>query len=322
MAEVVIAEFMDAAGVARLAARFDTLYDPTLVDDPARLAAAAEEARALVVRSRAEVRAPLLERARRLTCIGRLGVGLDNIDLEACTARGVAVYPAWGANTDAVAEYVIAAVMVLLRGAFFAGPQVIAGAWPRTALVGRETQGKVMGLVGLGAIGRAVARRARALGMAVIAHDPFLGPDEPAWALAERVGLDALVARADAVSLHVPRTGATRNLFDAGRIAAMKEGAVLVNTARGGILDEAALVAALREGRLGGAALDVFAEEPVTAESGRRFEGVPNLILTPHIAGLTAEAEERVGALVAGRVIAHLEGRADPAWRARPGGAA
>ena len=307
MADIVITEFMDEAAVGRLKARFDTLYDPALVDRADDLAAAVAGARALVVRNRTQVRGALLEAGTRLTCVGRLGVGLDNIDVDACRARGIAVYPATGANDQSVAEYVMAAAMTLLRGAFFATAGVSGGAWPRQKLIGRELAGRTMGLVGLGSIAREVAWRAQAFGMQVVAYDPMLMADHPAWQMARNVSLDGLLTLSDVVSLHVPLTDATRNMIGAAQFAAMKPDAILINAARGGVVDEVALAVALRAKRLGGAALDVFAEEPLSAAEGKRFEGIGNLILTPHVAGVTVESNVRVSDLIADTVIAHLE---------------
>jgi (S)-sulfolactate dehydrogenase len=207
-----------------------------------------------------------------------------------------------------VAEYVVAASLVLLRGAYHASTEVASGRWPRAALSeGREAGGKAMGIVGFGSIGRATAAKAAALGMCVLGHDPQVPAGHPAWreARAQPLDLDALLAESDVVSLHVPLVPATRGLLGAARIARMKPGAVLVNTARGGIVDEAAVAAALREGRLGGAALDVFETEPLAA--GSPLAGAPRLILTPHIAGVTRESNERVSSLIASRVAEALD---------------
>ncbi len=307
MADIVIAEFMDQAAVDDLGATNDVLYDPALVDDPDRLAREVASARGLIVRNRTQVRGALLDAGQALRIVGRLGVGLDNIDVVACEARGIRVAPATGANDTAVAEYVVCAVMMLLRGAFQSRPEMEAGTWPRGRSMGREVAGARLGLIGFGANARETAHRARALGMVVAAHDPHLGPDDPAWNGVERLALDALIARSDAVSLHVPLTDETRGLIDAGTIAAMKPGAVLVNAARGGLVDEAALASALQGGHLGGAALDVFAEEPLTEEAAGVFAGVPNLVLTPHIAGVTAESNVRVSRLTARTVRDALE---------------
>jgi (S)-sulfolactate dehydrogenase len=306
MADIVISEFMDEAAIRDLLPGRDVLYDAKLVDRPADLAAALADARALVVRNRTQVRGALLEAAPKLRVVGRLGVGLDNIDLEACKARGIAVCPATGANDVAVAEWAITAMLVLLRGAWSATPQVIAGEWPRMSTIGREASGKTLGLVGLGGIARETATRAAALGLRICAADPLLPADHPAWKLADRVTLDELVRRSDVISLHVPLTSETRGLFDAARLGAMRRGAILLNAARGGIVDEAALAASLRSGHLGGAALDVFAQEPLDAAQGATFAGVPNLLLTPHIAGVTDESNVRVSHVTLEAVLRHL----------------
>jgi (S)-sulfolactate dehydrogenase len=306
MAEIVISEFMDEAAIRASFGGRDVLYDPKLVDDAPRLAAAVRDARALIVRNRTQVRGTLLEAAARLEVVGRLGVGLDNIDVPACEARGIAVYPANGANDLSVAEYVITAALMLLRRAWFASARVAAGEWPRTELMGRELAGKRLGLVGYGAIARVTGRMARDLGMSVAAYDPLLPADHAAWAHAIRQPLTELLKDSDVVSLHVPLTDATRNMLDARAIATMRRGAILVNAARGGVVDEAALCEALRAGHLGGAALDVFAREPVDAASGALFAGVPNLILTPHVAGVTEESNVRVSAVTAEAVARHL----------------
>ncbi len=302
MTDIVISEFMDEAAVEDLRRDFAVTYDKGLVDRPDELARLAADARALIVRNRTQVRGALLAAGGKLEAIGRLGVGLDNIDVETCRARGIEVLPATGANDIAVAEWAVTTILMLLRGAYFASDEVAAGTWPRERLMGREVHGKVLGLVGFGAIARETAARAKALGMTIVAADPFVKPDDPAWTRigARPVDLEALLQEADAVSLHVPLTAETRNLLDTGRLAAMKPGAVVVNAARGGVIDEAALAAALRAGALAGAALDVFDVEPLKA--GSPLAGCPNLILTPHVAGVTVESNVRVSSVTAANV--------------------
>jgi (S)-sulfolactate dehydrogenase len=312
MPDIVISEFMDEAAIRDGLAGFDVLYDPKLVEDREAVLRAIPSVRALIVRNRTKVDRAIIERAPKLACIGRLGVGLDNIDLDACKERSVAVYPATGANDVSVAEYVIAAAMMLLRGAYGATGEVIAGAWPRTRLMGREITGKRLGLVGFGAIAQETAKRAAALDMAVIAHDPFVPPEHPAWnqpyGRIVRLGFDELIATSDVISAHVPLTGETRNLIGADALQRMKPGAILINAARGGVVDEEAVAVALKSGRLAGAALDVFDEEPLSAERARIFADCPNLILTPHIAGLTQESNVRVSWVTAKNVRRHLDG--------------
>lgn len=308
MADIVISEFMDEDVVTRALAGRDVLFDKTLVDRTGDLHAALADARALIVRNRTQVRGALLEAAPMLKVVGRLGVGLDNIDLEACKARGIAVKPASGANDLAVAEYVITTALMMLRGAYGASGSVIAGDWPRMALIGREASGQRIGFIGYGAIAREAAKRAAALGMIAQAYDPFVAADDPAWTGAERIGaLEDLFATSDVISLHTPLTDDTRHLVNAQRLALTRPGTVIINAARGGVVDETALIAALKSGHLGGAALDVFEREPVDGPAGAAFDGVPNLILTPHIAGVTAQSNVRVSAVTLQNVLAVLD---------------
>lgn len=308
MPRIVISESMDAPAVAALVRDFDVDYRPALVDDEAALAAALADADGWIVRNRTQVRGAALAAARRLRVVGRLGVGLDNIDLATCAERGIEVIPATGANAESVAEYVLAMAMVLLRGAaYLSTAAVAAGRWPRQMLSqGREVSGKTIGLVGFGSIGRVTARKVAAMGMRVVAFDPVVPADSPVWAEhgVTPMPLDELLARSDVVSLHLPLTDSTRGLIGEARLARMKPGAILINSARGGIVDEAALARALSSGRLGGAALDVFDREPLAA--GSVLAEAPNLILTPHVAGVTLESNERVSGIIAERVASFL----------------
>ncbi len=306
MADVVVSEFMDESILAEVLGEHDVLYAPSLVDDRPALLESLGDARAIIVRNRTRVDEALLDAGPELRVVGRLGVGLDNIDLDACRERGVTVCAATGANDIAVAEYAIGAALILLRGVWFARERMIAGDWPRSESMGREVTGKRLGLVGFGSIARQVASRARALGMTVAAFDPYLPADDPAWESATRSSLDELAAESDVVSMHVPLTDETRHIVDAGFLSRMRGDAILINTARGGTVDETALIAALREGRLGGAALDVFEAEPLDRDGGGAFADVPNLLLTPHIAGITEESNQRVSRVTAENVRRHL----------------
>jgi (S)-sulfolactate dehydrogenase len=308
MTAIVICEFMDEDAVTGILAGYDVLYDAGLVDRRSELIAALGEARALIVRNRTQVDADLLAKAPKLQAVGRLGVGLDNIDVAACEARGIAVYPATGANNAAVVEYVIGAMLTLLRGAYAATEAVMAGEWPRTRLLGREAGAKRLGLIGFGAIGRKVGAAAAALGMEICAYDPHVSVGDQPWGKVKPLALDGLLKVSDVVSLHVPLTDETCNLLDAKAIVQMKPGAVLINAARGGVLDEAAVADALRSGALSGATLDVFAQEPLLKERTEVFAGCSNLILTPHIAGLTVESNVRVSRLVAEKIRDNLAG--------------
>lgn len=304
---IVVSEFMDEPAVEGLRARFDVLYDKTLVDRRPELLSQLRSADAVIVRNRTQVDAELLAAAPNVKVVGRLGVGLDNIDTAACMVRGIDVIPATGANAQAVAEYVIGAAMLLLRTAYYSTSAVADGTWPRGALSeGREIAGKTLGLVGFGGIGRLTARLAHGIGMNVIGYDPALPPSSPVWAANHTAPrpLGEVLSHSDVVSLHVPLTRETRGLIDARRLAQMKPDAILVNTARGGVVEEAAVAGALRGGRLGGAALDVFDREPLAA--GSPLADCPRLLLTPHIAGITRESNERVSSLIADKVAAAL----------------
>ncbi|MEM7471777.1 MAG: hydroxyacid dehydrogenase [Pseudomonadota bacterium] len=303
MKKVVISEFMDEAAVEDLRRDHTVVYDPGLVDDDARLLAELADADAIIVRNRTQVRGELLGGSPNLRCVGRLGVGLDNIDLEACKARGISVHPASGANDLSVAEYVITNAAILLRNAYLGFDRMIAGEWPRQDMSGRELSGKVLGLAGFGSIARETAGLARGLGMNIAAMDPFVPEDDPIWEGVDRhTDFASLAAVADVVSLHVPLTDGTRDMAGMAIFKSMKPGAVLINAARGGVVDEAALAEALRRGEIAGAALDVFADEPLTAEGAFKFRHLKNLILTPHIAGVTQESNIRVSALTATNV--------------------
>ncbi len=306
--KIIITEFMDERAVERLAAKHDVMYDPKLVDKPADLLGAAATCDAIIVRNRTQVRGDLLAALKHCKVVGRLGVGLDNIDVSGCEAKGMKVIPATGANALSVAEYVIGSTMLLLRGTYSATDDVVAGRWPRNALSnGRETAGKTLGIIGFGSIGQTTARLARGLGMHVIAYDPIMHATSPVFAEmgVKAATLDQVITQADVVTLHVPLVDSTRGLFNANAIASMKPGAILINSSRGHIVDAQAVADSLKSGHLGGAALDVFDEEPMKANP--MFEGCPGLLLTPHISCVTFEANERVSFLIADKVLEALQ---------------
>ena len=306
MSDIVVAEFMDIAAIQTLRRQFDVTYDPKLFGDIDRLSASIARSRAIIVRNRTQVDNHLLCNAPDLACIGRLGVGLDNIDLEACKNRNITVYPAFGANNLSVAEYVVTSALILMRRAFLSSDKMLEGTWPRQACSGNEIFGKTIGLIGFGGIAQRTADLATGMGMRVTAHDPFLPHSHPAWNQVERLEISDLLAKSDVVSLHLPLSTDTRHIMNSTRISSMKRSAVLINASRGGIVDETALVAALRIGQLGGAALDVFEIEPLTAKAAQQFAGLQNILLTPHIAGVTEESNVRVSELVAEKIAGHL----------------
>lgn len=308
MSQIVICEFMDQSVVDETAKNFSTHYDPELVNTAEELKAFLRTAKALIVRNRTQVNKDLLESAPNLKVVGRLGVGLDNIDLAECEKRGIKVCPATGANDVAVAEWVICSILMLFRNAFFARTDMLSGKWPRQQCMGKETQGKTLGLIGYGGIARETAGRARALGMHVFAFDPYLPEDSVNWLEVSRCeALSELLQKSDVISLHVPLTDSTHHLINVDTIHLMKDGAMVINAARGSVVDERALIDGLRSGKLGGAAFDVFETEPLTEEAAALFLQIPNLVLTPHIAGVTVESNTRVSKKTMENVFEVLE---------------
>ncbi len=307
MTDIIISEYIDPVGLAGLKG-FDVHYDQGLWQKPDELAALMPGVPGMIVRNQTQVRGAVLESADKLKCVGRLGVGLDNIDTDACTARDIAVFPATGANSDSVAELAVGGLFVLLRNAYHETENVINGGWPRMQMMGRELMGKKLGIVGFGAIGRALAWRANGLGMEVLAWDPYIDGSSPLWDKHRVTGmenLESLIIRSDAISIHVPLNDETRDMFDAERLNMMKPDAVLLNLARGGIVNEVDLVAALRAQKLAGAFLDSFDIEPLTADN--IFKDVPNLLLTPHVGARTKEADHRVCTMIADAVATCLK---------------
>ena len=288
---IVVADKVDDAGLRILRDAEDIELREAIGDKDA-LIAALPSAHGLLVRSDTQVTAALIAQAPRLRAIGRAGMGIDNIDVQAATRRGIAVLNAPGANTVSAAEHALALLLALVRRIPWAVQSMREGRWDRKAFGGTELRGKTLGVVGLGRIGSHIAGIARAFGMQVVAHDPYLSEDRARDLRIELATLDDLLARADVITLHLPKTEQTRGIIDRRRLALLKPSAVLVNTARGGLVDEAALVEALDAGRLAGAAVDVFEEEPLPADSPMR--ACDRLILTPHLAASTAEAQERV----------------------------
>lgn len=256
------------------------------------LEAALADADALVVRSATKVNAALIAAAPKLRVIARAGTGVDNVDLQAASARGIVVMNAPGANSISVAELAVAFVLSLARPIPAADAAMKAGKWEKKKFTGAEVRGKTLGIVGLGRIGQEVAVRASSFGMNIVAHDPFISADLAAHFGARLASLDEVCAEADFLTLHLPVTPSTKKLFDANRLARCKRGIRIVNTARGGLIDDAALIEALTSGQVGGAALDVFTEEP---PKDWTLAQLPNVIATPHIAASTGEAQELVG---------------------------
>ncbi|MBW3549528.1 MAG: phosphoglycerate dehydrogenase [Proteobacteria bacterium] len=271
------------------------------IKDAAALARALDGVDVLLVRSATPVTAEAIAGAPHLRVIGRAGAGVDTIDVEAATTRGIAVMNAPDGNTLAAAEHAISLLFALARHIPRADAGMKAGQWPKAGLTGFELEGKKLGVIGLGRIGGTVARKAQGIGMEVAAHDPFLPASAAGKGSVALKTLDELLAWADILTLHIPRTRETTNLLSEARMRAMKPGGYIINAARGGLLDEAALLRLLEEGHLAGAALDTFATEPLQADSPLRAN--PKLILTPHLGASTSEAQQAVSTILARQVL-------------------
>jgi D-3-phosphoglycerate dehydrogenase / 2-oxoglutarate reductase len=304
MDRILVTEKIAAEGleVLRRAGEVDVRLDL----DKAALIQAVGAYDALVVRSATKVTADVIAAGTNLRVIGRAGTGVDNIDVEAATARGIIVVNAPASNNVAVAELTIGLLVALARSIPQAYASLQSGKWERNKFVGWEVRGKTLGLLGLGRIGSEVAVRARAMEMSVLAYDPVVSLDRAEQIGVELVAMDELLARSDVVSLHVPLVEATRNLLDAAHIAKMKQGAYLINASRGGIVDEAALLEAIERGQVAGAALDVFSSEPPAADASIIHH--PKIITMPHIGASTVEAQISAGSEVAEGVASALSG--------------
>ncbi len=303
---ILITEFMDEDAINLLKKKYDVYYDISLAEDSNSLVKLINKMKALIVRNKTLVTRELIENAPNLTCVGRLGVGLDNIDLSACEEQNITVYPALGANSHSVAEYVICASMLLLRKAYFKKNEMIAGNWPRQESSGSEVCGKTLGLIGFGDIAQKTRDLALGLGIKTVAYDPYLDKDSIIWKETKNLPLDNLLSISDIISLHIPLSKETKNLIDEKKLRLIKNSSVIINTSRGGIIDENSLAKLLKENKIGGAALDVFNEEPVNKENAKKFEGIDSLILTPHIGGVTKESNERVSKMIAEKIDIHL----------------
>ena len=298
--KIIVADKISEHGVKLLAEPGWQVVQPAA----ALLASELAEADALVVRSATRVTDELLSHANRLRVIGRAGVGVDNIDLDAATRRGVLVMNTPGGNAPSVAEHALALMLSMARSIPQLNASMHAGKWEKSGAAGAELRGKTLGLIGLGRVGAEVARRARALEMRVLAYDPYVSAERAAEWGAELVPLAELLPQSDYVSLHTALSPATERMINAETLKQMKPRARLVNAARGELVDEAALAEALRSKHLAGAALDVFAEEP---PHNSPLLQMSNVIATPHVAGSTAEAQEEVGVQIAQQVREYLQ---------------
>jgi (S)-sulfolactate dehydrogenase len=301
---VLVADDLSAEGVQILKAGPGLEVEMKVGLKPPELKAAIGDYDALAVRSASNVTAEVIEAGKKLKLIGRAGVGVDNIDIEAATRRGIVVMNTPGGNTITVAELTVAMMMAVSRHIAQATASTKGGKWEKKRFQGRELFNKTLGVIGIGNIGSVVVERAMGMKMKVLAYDPFISAEAARRLGCELVTIDELLARCDYVSIHVPLTEQTKNLIGKDALARMKQGAFLINCARGGIVDEAALAEVLRSGHLGGAAFDVFAEEPVQPD--HPLLGLDNFICTPHLGASTEEAQQAVATALAEQMVDYL----------------
>ena len=304
MPRVLISDALSPAAVQIFKDRgIEVDFQPALGKDKDKLAAAIGNYDGLAIRSATKVTSKVLESARNLKVIGRAGIGVDNVDVPAATARGIIVMNTPFGNSITTAEHAVSLMLALARQIPEADASTRAGKWEKNKFMGVEIYAKTLGVIGCGNIGSIVAERALGLKMKVIAYDPFLSEERARDLGVEKVELDELFKRADFITLHTPLTDKTRNIIDAAAIAKMKKGVRIVNCARGGLVDEAALAAALKSGQVAGAAFDVFVEEPATQNP---LFNLPNVVCTPHLGAATSEAQENVALQVAEQMSDYL----------------
>lgn len=304
--KVLVADRISPKGVEYLRAHPGMEVIEAYGSTPERVKELAADVSAIVVRSETQITAEVIQAAAKLKVVGRAGVGVDNIDVEAATERGIVVMNTPGGNTIATAELTFTHMLCGARPVPQAAASMRAGKWDRKSYSGLELHKKTLGIVGLGRIGSEVARRAQAFGMRVLAYDPYLAPSRAKAMQVEVVSLDALLAEANYITVHMPLTDATRYMIDEAAFAKMKKGVRIFNCARGGIIKESALIEAIKAGKVAAAGLDVYEEEPLSAESELRK--LPQVTLTPHLGASTAEAQESVGVEIAEAVAEALAG--------------
>ena len=304
MKKLLITEIMDEQEVQKLQSMFTTIYDPNLFNNEKKIIELIPEMDALIVRNNTLVNETILAASKQLKVIGRLGVGLNNINVELCKKKNITIIPATGANTVSVAEYVISCMLILSRKVFNATKSVIAGDWPRNKFMhGLELYNQTLGIIGLGSIGKAVAARAKSFDMNITSYDPLIKESSSEFSYIQMKSLEEIFAQSDIITLHIPLNADTKNLINKDKIQLMKKGSILINTSRGEVVDENAVIENLKSHHLGGAALDVFNQEPLTKENANKFKDISNLICTPHISGLSEQANKRVSSMIANSVM-------------------
>lgn len=306
MKKVLITEFMEQDSVDKMSKHFEVTYDTTLHENLDNLNSLIVDTDAVIVRNKTQLTETLLANAKNLRFVGRLGVGLDNIDTEFCSNNNILVQPASGMNADSVAEYVITCALSLLKNIPIAHNGTSSGQWPRTSIESRELGGKTLGLLGFGVIGKKVSKLAQIFGAEVIAYDPFVSQTDAQEHQVSLVKQDELYTLSDVISIHLPLTDETSDLINGDAFNLMRKSPIIINSSRGTIVNEGDLLAAYHENVISGFALDVYSSEPVKAEFYDEISSSMNCILTPHTSGVTSESNVRVSQFIAEKTISFL----------------
>jgi phosphoglycerate dehydrogenase-like enzyme len=307
MKKILITEFMEQDSINLIAKKFNITYDPKLCENVKDLVAQIHFFDAIIVRNKTQVNDSVLQKARNLKFIGRLGVGLDNIDTDFCEKNNIFVQSAAGMNADSVAEYVINCSLSLLKNIPLMHQGTITGQWPRTSIESRELQGKTMGLIGFGIIGKKVSKLAQAFGSRIIAYDPFVPSSTESKYKISLVEQQELFEIADIISIHLPLNTETKDLLNYNSFSLMKKKPIIINSSRGSIVNERDLIRAYQDNLISGFALDVYESEPVKENFFKEIDNTMNCILTPHVAGVTNESNTRVSQFIAEKLIRFFE---------------
>ena len=303
MKKILITEFMEQDGINLISKKFDVTYDPKLSENVKDLAAQIHLFDAIIVRNKTPVNDSVLQKARNLKFVGRLGVGLDNIDTDFCEKNNIFVQPATGMNADSVAEFVIHSSLSLLKNIPLIHQETLLGNWPRTSILSRELKGKTLGLLGFGLIAKKVSRLAKVFNSNIIAYDPFVDSSVGSEFNTKLVSKNELFESSDIISIHLPLSNSTKNLLNYNVFKQMLKKPVIINSSRGYIINEKDLLRAYNEKLISGFALDVYDVEPVEMEFLNSIKKSTNCILTPHIAGVTEESNTRVSEFIANKVL-------------------
>jgi phosphoglycerate dehydrogenase-like enzyme len=306
MKKVLITEFMEQDSVDTIAQKFEVTYNPNLSENTEELASQIGFFDAIIVRNKTQLNGGLLATSNKLRFIGRLGVGLDNIDTKYCENNNIVVQPATGMNAHSVAEYVINCSLSLLKNITLAHQGTVSGKWPRTTIKSRELQGKTMGLLGFGVIGKKVSILAQAFGSRIVAYDPYILQSDADEYSVSLVTQSELFECSDIISVHLPLTDETKNLLDYSSFCEMKNKPIIINSSRGSIVNQTDLIKAYKDCLISGFALDVYESEPVKEKFYNKILNTMNCILTPHTSGVTIESNTRVSQFIAEKVIRFL----------------